>query len=202
MMASTLRERGDVSRYTTALLAVGAFMMFAGVAFVAPFLLSARAQENDVFLTNLFFAPVYYLIGSTLLILCFIALGLARRFAIILAIANPLGVIGSLWLVSIGGVTGYGALTVTLAVDAALLLGVSLLIALRSRHLGIWGEALTLAAGGAAIATLAYAFFGSRYLAFGETSSALPPYLDLPIIGVTFALATGVFVLGWVWKRR
>src|SRR4051812_2533664 len=118
MRASSFRERGVGSRHTTALLAAGALMVFAGVIFVVPFLLSARAQENDVFFTNLFFAPVSYLIGSTLVICGSVALGLARRVALILVIANPLGVIGSLWLASIGGVTTYGAL----AVDSALLL--------------------------------------------------------------------------------
>jgi hypothetical protein len=53
---------------------------------------------------------------------------------------------------------------------------------------------------GIALALL-YFFFGGQFLAFGETSSSLPPYLNGTMLLATVGLAVVVYVFGWFWSR-
>src|SRR5919109_3988848 len=65
-----------VSRTAAVLLATGSFAMLVGAVFLLPFLLSVRAEQNDVFFSNLFIGPVFFAIGSTLLVGSLAGLGL------------------------------------------------------------------------------------------------------------------------------
>jgi hypothetical protein len=191
------------SRHAVAQLATGGFLLFAGALFAAPFLLSAGASGNDVFLTNLFLAPLISLLGSLLYILALRRLGLSTGPAITLLAANLAVLTSWLWLPQ---VTAQGVnlaegvlawLPVILLVDAALLLLVGALVARARVHWDAWtrGTLLALAAGGAL--ALVYSFFGGQYLAFGETTSRLPPYLNATALIATLVLALVVYLLGW-----
>jgi hypothetical protein len=57
-MVAHVPDASPNARYTVAALAVGAFLMSAAVVFLFPFVLSARAQENDAFMTNAFISPL------------------------------------------------------------------------------------------------------------------------------------------------
>src|SRR5262245_49929138 len=57
------------SRHAVAQFATGGSLLIAGALFAAPFLLNGRALENDVFLSNLFLAPLISLLGSLLYLL-------------------------------------------------------------------------------------------------------------------------------------
>jgi hypothetical protein len=54
---------------------------------------------------------------------------------------------------------------------------------------------------GAALAAIYY-FFGGQFLAFGETSSSLPPYLNVTALLATIGLGLAAYVLGWFWSRE
>jgi hypothetical protein len=51
-------------RAATALLATGGFALLAGAVFLLPFALSAYAIQNDVYMSNLFLAPLFILAGG------------------------------------------------------------------------------------------------------------------------------------------
>jgi len=88
------------------------------------------------------------------------------------------------------------------AADAVLLFIVGALLAGARRLSGPWAMALVLAlVAGAALAVIYY-FFGGQFLAFGETSSSLPPYLNETALLATLALAIVVYVFGWFWSRE
>jgi len=60
-------------RASVALLALGGYFVLAGGIFYLPFALSPNAIQNDVYMTNLFLAPVFVL-GGVLLLLVGLAL--------------------------------------------------------------------------------------------------------------------------------
>ena len=77
-----------LSRHVVAQLTTGGFLLFAGALFSAPFLLSSGASGNDVFLTNLFLAPLISLLGGLLYILALRRLGLSFALMLILIAIN------------------------------------------------------------------------------------------------------------------
>jgi hypothetical protein len=195
------------SRHTVAQLATGGFLLLAGALFAAPFLLNDRAQGNDVFLTNLFLAPLISLVGSLLYILALRRLGLSIPLVLILILVNLAVLTSWLWLpqVTSQGVAlaegVFAALPVILLVDAALLFLVGALVAGARGQWGAWSQGLVLALVASVALTVIYYFFGGQYLAFGETSSSLPPYLNATALIATVALAVVVYLLGWRWGR-
>src|SRR5919109_2015152 len=110
-----------VSRTAAVLLATGSFAMLVGAVFLLPFLLSVRAEQNDVFFSNLFIGPVFFAIGSTLLVGSLAGLGLKGWITFALAIGNPAAVVLLLWLASTTGLAGPGAIAATLWADAGIL---------------------------------------------------------------------------------
>ncbi len=138
------------SRLAVASLAMGGYLLLAGIVFQSPFLRASRAIQNDVFLTNLFIAPLYCVLGGLLLL------------------AGLLGARGH-WR--------------------------------RGRGSALW-RPLLLAVAGAGVLLLVYYLFGSRYYAYQETSSSLPPYLNVPVLVASLALGVVIFLAGWVWSGR
>jgi hypothetical protein len=135
------------AHHAVAYLALGSYALLVAGVYLSPFLLSPRARQNGVFLSNLFLGSLCGLLGAVVFLI---------------------GV--SLTLLRLPG--------------------------------WVWGRALLLAGAGAAVVTAGYAVFGSRYYAFGETASHLPPYLNGPVLVLSGVLGVLVFVLGWVWSTR
>jgi hypothetical protein len=189
-----------LSRYTVAQLASGGFLLLAGALFATPFLLNDRAQENDVFFGNLFLAPVISLVGSLLYLLALRRLGLSILPLLALLVLNVAALTGWLWI-PISVPQRFMLIAMLLAGDAVLLFIVGALIAGTRGQLGSWAQAFVLALVAGAVLAVIYSFFGGQYLAFGETSSSLPPYLNGTALLATVGLAIAVYVFGWFWGR-
>jgi drug/metabolite transporter (DMT)-like permease len=86
------------SCHTVALLASGGFLLLAGALFATPFLLNTRSQENDVFLANLFLAPLISLVGSLLYLVALRRLGLSILPLLALLVLNVAALTGWLWI--------------------------------------------------------------------------------------------------------
>lgn len=197
-MQPHLTARSQVMQGATTLLAIGGYGAILGVVFMTPFLLNARAQENDVFMTNLYLSPLFFLSGSTLLILGLDRLGLRHSLTGALAIGNPIILLLATWLAGKFVLDGIRAIAVGILVDALLLAAMTILIVGALRRWNIGGYAAALAVSGAALVSLGYFLFGSRYYAFGEITSSLPPYLDGTMIGL--GAATGLAIL-WISRK-
>jgi len=188
------------SRHALAQLATGGFLLLAGALFAAPFLLNSRAQENDVFLTNLFLAPLIALLGGVLYLIALRGFGLSIAWLVALLVINVAALTGWLWLPQFTS-QGISLVSMMLAADAVLLFSVGALLAGARRLAGPWALGLLLAiVAAAALAAIDY-FFGGQYLAAGETSSSLPPYLNTIALIATVVLAVLTYLLGWLWGR-
>jgi hypothetical protein len=187
-------------RHVVALLASGGFLLLAGALFATPFLLSSRAQENDVFLTNLFLAPLISLLGSPLYIFALRRMGLSIMFMLALLLVYLAVLTTWFWFppLSAHGISAVGPI---LAADAALLFIAGALVAGTHRQWNAWTQGMALALVTSSALAVVYSFFGGRYLAFGETSSSLPPYLNAVTLITTAAFAVLAYVLGWRWGR-
>jgi hypothetical protein len=196
------------SRHVVAQLATGGFLLLAGALFAVPFLLNSRATGNDVFMANLFLAPLISLAGSLLYLLALRRLGLSFALMLILIAINLATLTSWLWLpqVASNGVDlalgVLASLPVSLLVDAALLFLIGALIARTHGQLDAWTRSMLLALVTSGALAVIYSFFGGRYLAEGETTSSLPPYLNEVTLGATAALAALAYVLGWRWGPR
>src|SRR5215831_11897149 len=106
MAAKPVRHSG-VSRTMVGLLAAGGYGTLVGVVFLSPFLLSAQAGGNDVFGSNFVVGPLYYLVGSTLLIVSLAGLGFTRWLVLALALVNPVVLVAlTAWLANNSGPFG------------------------------------------------------------------------------------------------
>ena len=188
------------SRHVVAQLATGGFLLLAGALFALPFLLNSRAQENDVFLTNLFLAPLISLLGSVLYLIALRGFGLSIAWLVALLVIAVAALTGWLWLPQFTS-QSIPLVAVILAADAILLFSVGALLAAPQGLSGPWALGLILAlVAGAALAVIYY-FLGGQYLAAGETSSSLPPYLNTIALVATAVLAVLTYLLGWLWGR-
>jgi hypothetical protein len=188
-----------LSRHTLAQLATGGFLLLAGALFALPFLLNTRAQENDVFFGNLFLAPLISLLGSILYLIALRGFGLSIAWLVALLVINMAALTGWLWLPQFTS-QSIPLIAVILAADAVLLFSVGALLAGAGGLSGPWARGLVLAlVAGGALAVIYY-FFGGQYLAAGETSSSLPPYLNTIALIATAALAALTYLLGWLWS--
>jgi hypothetical protein len=197
----------SASPHAVAQLAVGGFLLLAGALFATPFLLNSRAQENEVFLINLFLAPLISLLGSLLYILAMRRLGLSVLLTIVLLALNLATLTSWLWLpqVASNGVVLaigiLGVLPVMLLVDAALLFLIGALVAWTQRQWDAWTRGMLLALVAGSALAVVYSFFGGHYLAVGEKTSSLPPYLNATALIAAVALAALAYLLGWRWGR-
>jgi hypothetical protein len=189
-----------LSRHAPAELATGGFLLLAGVLFATPFLLNGRTQENDVFLANLFLAPLISLLGGILYLIALRGFGLSIAWLVALLIINVAALTGWLWLPQFTS-QGISLVSMMLAADAVLLFSVGALLAGARGIAGPWAIGLLLAILAAAALTVIYYFLGGQYLAAGETASSLPPYLNTFALIATGALAVLTYVLGWLWGR-
>ena len=196
-----------MSRHTVALLASGGFLLLAGALFATPFLLSSRAQENDVFLANLFLAPLISLLGGLLYIVALRRLGLSIVLMIALLTLDLAILTSWFWLPQISSngvglaIGILGLLPMILLVDAALLFIVGALVAGVRRQWNAWTQGMALALVTSSALAVVYSFFGGQYLAFGEKTSSLPPYLNAVTLIATAVLAILAYLIGWLWSR-
>jgi hypothetical protein len=189
-----------LSRHTVAQLASGGSLLLAGALFATPFLLNTRAQENDVFFTNLFLAPLISLLGSLLYLFALRRLGLSILPLLALLIINLAALTGWLWI-PISTPQRFALIAALLAADAVLLVIVGALVAGMRRQWGAWALATLLALLASAALAVIYLFFGGQYLAFGETASSLPPYLNITALLAAVGLAIVVYMFGWFGSR-
>jgi hypothetical protein len=195
------------SHHVIAQLATGGFLLLAGTLFAAPLLLDPRAGGNDVFGANQVLAPLISLLGSVLYVLALRRLGLPIALMLTLLIVNLAVLTSWLWLPQlpdpgVGLAIGVLALLpVILLVDAALLFLIGALVAARHRQWISWRWGVLLAAAAGAALAVIYYFFGGQYLAFGETSSSLPPYLNAGVLLATVAIALALYLLCWLWSH-
>lgn len=187
------------ARASVAGLATGGALMLSGAVFLIPFLVSDRAGQNDVFMGNLFLGPPFWLAGSTLLIASLAGLGLRAWMTVGLAVANLLLVSLAALVLSRGGLGGISGVAAVVVADVGALLVASALVAGTRGWWATWGRGMVLAAACAGIVTLAYVLLGGRYYAFGETSSSLPPYLEMPVVAIALGMGALAGALGWVW---
>jgi len=189
-----------LSRHTLAQLASGGFLLLAGALFVTPFLLNTRAQENDVFFTNLFLGPLLSLVGSLLYLVALRRLGLSILPLLALLLITVAALTGWLWL-PVSMPQRFALIAGLLLADAVLLFVVGALLAGSRGLLGPWATALVLALVAGAALTAIYYLFGGQFLMLGETSSSLPPYLNGTALLATVGLALAVYAFGWYWSR-
>jgi hypothetical protein len=182
----------------SALFATAMFLMLSAIVFLTPFMVSPYAQQNDVYMGNLFIAPLLFLLGSILSLISLAALGLRTLSASALAIVSLL-VAGSCALATAG--LPFSVYTYLIMAAVLLLLLIGYAIARAHGWLGLWSRGVILALVGTAILTLLYMFFGGHYTSFGNTSINWPPYLTVPILGATAGLAGAICAVGWLWTR-
>lgn len=202
-MATVGRAHGPRSRATMMVpLATGSALMMMGAVFLAPFMLDPRAQQNDVFLTNLLVGPVFFVVGSALFIGSAISLDVAVPLLAACWLGNALLVAGISWAAGAAGADAIPAYAVATAVDVLLLIVGSAVLSWWPHRLAAWAEALVIGAAMTSAVALGYFAIGGRYLAAGETVSSLPPYLNLATIVLGLLLAVAAGGTAWAMARR
>lgn len=200
---STLSTQNDMSAPAPAggSLALGVYLMLLGVVFYVPFALSPLPQQNDVFMTNLFFGLGAFAVGGVL-----VAADATREadhklwLTAVLAIAA--GVVAFVVVVSTVYIVGYAAAAPIMAGYTAALLALSLIAGWRSGRLAVWFRALLVGLGGAGLITLYYALLGGQYYDAYGPATYLPRFVDGQTSGLALLLGIGVFFLGRFWARR
>lgn len=179
-------------------LALGVYLMLLGVVFYFPFALSPLAQQNDVFMTNLYLGLGAFAGGSVL-----VAVDATRESAhklwltIVLGIAA--GVVAFAGIVAIFYSYGYAVAAPIMAGYTALLLVLGLIASRRSGHLAGWSRALLVAFVGIILLTLYYALLGGQYYDAYGLATYLPRFVDGQTSGLALLLGVGVFFLGRLW---
>jgi hypothetical protein len=195
-MDTTPTEHRDTSSTSLALFAASGFIMFCALVLLSPFAVSPYAEQNDVYMGNLFIGLPIFIIGSLLFALSLAGLGLRPDLTALVALVS-LFVGVALWL----GVIGWSISTHVYVAGAAalVLLALSWAIARGHARMRTWRRGLALALLGSGIIALLYVFFGGHYSSAGGVAVGWPPYLTPPITGVSIGLAVAIFVLGWRW---
>lgn len=198
-MITRPRTPQGTSRASLALFAASTFCMLSALVFLAPFAVSPRAGQHDVYMVNLVIALPLFFAGSLLFAISLAGLGLRPGLAVLVTLACHLvGVM--LWL----GSVNWSLATYTYVAGCAtmILLVLSWVVAFDHHRLGIWRRGLMLALGGSGAVALLYLLFGGHYTSTGGVAGSWPPYLTLPIVAVAIGLAAAIFVLGWLWDAR
>ncbi|HEU5348324.1 MAG TPA: hypothetical protein VFU63_06900 [Ktedonobacterales bacterium] len=195
-MDITPTTRRSTSSVSLALFAASGFLMFCALVLLSPFAVSPYAEQNDVYMGNLFIGLPVFIIGSLLFAISLAGLGLRPDLTVLVALVSLLvGV--ALWL----GVIGWSISTHVYVAGAAalVLLVLSWAIARGHARMKTWRRGLALALLGSGIIALLYVLFGGHYASAGGVVVSWPPYLMPSITGVSIALAVAIFVLGWRW---
>jgi hypothetical protein len=195
MIAAHGLRRG-VTPIGFALFVVGGYVMLSALIFLFPFVASPYAQQNDVYMGNLFLGAPIFLLGSLLFVISLASLGLRARLAALLALINLLPVV-MFWL-------GGNLLPILIYIYIAgayafVLLLLSWSVARRNNQLSPWRRGLMLALLATGILALFYILFGGHYVSVGDASFYWPPYLTLTIAIIAGVLALVIFVTGWIW---
>jgi hypothetical protein len=182
-------------------LALGVYLMLLGVVFYVPFALSPLAQQNDVFMTNLFLGLGAFAAGSVL-----VAVDETREAAHKLWLTTLLGIAAG--VVAFAGVEtilytyGYAVAAPIMASYTAVLLALGVLASVRDGHLIRWSRALLVGLGGAGLLILYYALLGGQYYDAYGLATYLPRFVDGQTSGLALLLGVSVFFLGRFWTRR
>ena len=188
----------QTSPVMSALFMSGAFTMFSAIVFYSPFAISPYAQQNDVYMGNLFIAPVVFLLGSVAFLIGQTGLGLRAILAALLALVTLLAI----------GVFAFGNLALPIPFYAAIMMAGTLLLLIvgclvTSIHgmLKLWSRGMVVAFLGTGALALLYILFGGHYTSLGDQPVNWPPYLTAPILGGAVAIAGAIFLIGWLWGQ-
>ncbi|HEX6799695.1 MAG TPA: hypothetical protein VF116_18445 [Ktedonobacterales bacterium] len=200
---STVRTAHDVPASVPAgSLALGVYLMLLAVVFYVPFALSPLAQQNDVFMTNLYLGLGAFTAGSVL-----VAVDAAREAAHKPWLTAMLGTLAG--VVAFAGVTAFFYGTQTFAGGApvmagytALLLALGVFAGARGSHLIGRSRALLVGLSGGGLITLYYALLGGQYYDAYGLATYLPRFVDGQTSGLALLLGVGVFFLARFWVRR
>jgi hypothetical protein len=94
---------------SAALIAVGAYAILVGAVFLLPFALSSYSIQNDVYMTNFFLSPLFFLFGAFCILIGLVAMRRSRTVrdaalqagwhAALLAILGAVTITGATFLV-------------------------------------------------------------------------------------------------------
>lgn len=199
LVATVNLPKRNTSRRTRAHLAASLYVVLVSALFLLPFVVSERAQQNDVFLTNLFGGVAFFVVGSLWLSFSVLTLGAWRWIPFALIAATFTGVLLAMWARRYSGTDTLVPSVLLMA--GALVLACTVLAALL-RSWAAWWRAVALALLGLIVAGAVYYAIGGRYLAFGERTTSLPPYLTTTVVGVSVAIGLAVFVLATIGGER
>jgi hypothetical protein len=176
--------------------------MLLSVVFYVPFALSPPAQQNDVFMTDLFLGLGAFAAGSVL-----VAVHTTHEATHKLWLTIVLGIAAG--VVAFAGVTAFYYGTQVFASGApimagytALLLALGLIAGARGGHLIGWSRALLVGFAGTGLLTLYYALVGGQYYDAYGLATYLPRFVDGQTSGLALLLGVGVFFLGRFWAQR
>jgi hypothetical protein len=176
--------------------------MLLSIIFYMPFALSPLAQQNDVFLTNLFLGLGAFAAGSVL-----VAVDATHEathelwLTIVLSIAAGVVAFVGVTAIYYGTQTFASGAPVMLAYTA-LLLAFSLIVGARGSHLIGWSRALLVGFAGVGLLALYYALLGGQYYDAYGLASYLPRFVDGQTSGLALLLGVGVYFLGCLWAER
>jgi hypothetical protein len=196
-MASSSLPGRRVSPMMLALFATSGLVMLSGLVFLAPFVMGPYVQQNDVYMGNLFIGLPIFVLGSLLFAASLVGFGLSEGVAGLLALGCLLPAV-AFWL-------DFSRLEIAVCsyvagAYAAVLLAVSWFAARRHARVATWRRGLLLALLGTGSLAVSYVLFGGHYSSVGDTAIDWPPYLTMPILGITTGLAVAVFLTGWIWS--
>jgi hypothetical protein len=196
-MASSSLPGRTFSPASIALFAASGFVMLSGLVFLAPFAMGPYAQQNDVYMGNLFMGLPIFVLGSLVFVASLAGLGLSKGMAGLLALVWILLAL-VFWL----GFSWLGIAICSYIADgyAAVLLAVSWFAARRHARMALWWRGLLLALLGIGALVVVYTFFGGHYSSIGNTAINWPPYLTMPILGITIGMAVVIVLIGWLWS--
>lgn len=198
-MTSEVSRPSQTSRLAAAAFTGGCYLVLLGSAYLLPFVVEARAQENDVFMGNLAAGVLLWALGSILSCISLGGLGVRLWVATLLAIGNLVAVWLIAWAMQTAGSGSIRTISIILVVDACLLLADSLGSLWAYTRWSRWREAVLLALAALAVVGGLYLVFGGRYYAAGERVSSLPPYLNAPIFAASLVCGA---LIAWVeWRR-
>jgi hypothetical protein len=189
------------TRFPAGTFALGIYCMLLGVVFYVPFMLSPFAQQNDVFMTNLFLGLLLLVAGSAVIALATTRIAAGKPWlnitlSVLSALVAFAGIIGIL------STNSYAAAAPVMAAYTAILLVLSAVVAARQQRLAAWAQALLLALVASAVVTLYYAVLGSQYHDVSGVATYLPRYLDGQTSGLALLLGIAVFFIARLWARR
>jgi hypothetical protein len=201
MSSETGKVRG-ISRPTRGLLASGTYATLTGIVYFYPLTLNSVFIGADESANNVVFGVLLYLIGSILLSACLAGLGLRIWATILVALLNPLLVLGIAYVMASLLDLRYPGIFFTLVGDAVLLLGGSVLLAIRSQRAQAWALSFGLGLVAAVLVALIFVQTAPRFTTVCCVDIAPVPYVSPQLAGLSFGVIVAVFLNTFLMPSR